>query len=175
MHRLLALVPICLLFASVASAQVVLDGDTCSQVFNNPHQEAIDCQTGFHLDPVQRGKLAQASYGMFSDLTCSARILGSRSDILRRARAGGDVRLPPQTMRCRLTAQGQPFTIHFHLAPMVRVDKGRAVDASLGVSQVTGIPEPAATLVAEVLNSEPNLRRTLVQAANDILPNLPQK
>jgi hypothetical protein len=175
MHRFLGLVPICLLFASVASAQVILERDTCSQVFGNSRQENIDCQAGFRLDPAQRNKLEQASYGMLSDLACSAHITGSRSDILRRAKAGGNVHLPPQTVHCRLLAQGQPFTIHFHMAPMVRVDKGRAVDAALGITKVTGIPEPAATLVAEVLNNEPNLRRSLVAAANDILPNLPQK
>lgn len=163
------------LVAGAASAQVTLEGDTCGQAFDNPHQEAIDCRTGFRLDPAQRERLAQASYGMLSDLTCSAHILASRADILRRAHAGGEVRLPPQAVRCRLTAQGQPYTIHFNLAPMVRIDKGRAVDAELGVSQVTGIPEPAATMVAGVLNNEPTLRRTLVQAANDILPTLPRK
>jgi hypothetical protein len=175
MHRFLGLVPILVLFAGVASAQVVLEGDTCGQAFDNPRQEAIDCQTGFRLDPAQRGRLEQASYGLLSDLACQAHITGSRSDILSRARAGGDVRLPPQTVRCRLLAQGQPFTIHFNIAPVVRITKGRAVDAELGVSQVTGIPEPAATMVAGVLNGEPTLRKSLVAAANDILPTLPGK
>lgn len=175
MVRICGLVVGLCLVAAVASAQVTLEGDTCGRLFDNPRQEAIDCQTGFRLDPVQRQRLEQASYGMLSDLACSAHITASRADILRKAHAGGEVRLPPQTVRCRLMAQGQPFTIHFHLAPMVRIDKGRAVDAELGVSQVTGIPEPAATMVAGVLNNEPNLRRSLVQAANDILPTLPRK
>jgi len=78
-------------------------------------------------------------------------------------------------VRCRITSQGQPLNIHFHLAPVVRIDKGRAVDAELGVSQVTGIPDPAATMVAGVLNTEPTLRHSLIEAANDILPTLPKK
>lgn len=175
MVRICGLVVVLCLVAGVASAQVMLEGDTCGRVLDNPRRDAIDCRTGFRLDPAQRDQLAKASYGLLSDLTCSAHITGSRSDILRRTRAGGDVRLPPQTVHCRLMAQGQPFTIRFNLSPVVRIDKGRAVDAELGVSQVSGIPEPAATLVAGVLNSEPNLRRSLVEAANDILPALPRK
>jgi hypothetical protein len=175
MYRILGLVLIGIFFAGGASAQVILEGDTCGRAFDNPRLEAIDCQTGFRLDPAQRDRLAKASYGLLSDLACSAHITGRRSEILRTARAGGEVRLPPQAVRCRLLAQGQPFTIHFNLTPIVRIDKGRAVDAELGVSQLTGIPEPAATMVAGVLNSEPNLRQSLVQAANDILPNLPRK
>ena len=65
--------------------------------------------------------------------------------------------------------------VSFNVAPHVRIAKGRAVDAELGVCAVKGIPEPAATLVAEVLNNDPTLRKTVMQAANDILATLPRR
>jgi hypothetical protein len=161
--------------ACTASAQVRLEGDTCSQAFANPRLESVSCQAGFRLGPEQRASLEKASYGMVSDLACGADIRFLRSEILRQARAGGEVLLPPQAVSCRLMAQGQPFRISFNVAPLVRIAKGRAVDAALGVREVRGIPEPAATLVAEVLNNDQTLRKTVVQAANDILASLPAR
>lgn len=178
MLRLFCLGPVLVLtlgFTRIAPAQVILEGDTCGQAFVNPRMESVACQTGFRLDPAQRAKLERASYGLVSDMSCSANINYRRSDILRQARSGGDVRLPPQAVRCRLLAQGQPFHVSFNMAPLVRIDKGRAVDAELGIREMKGIPEPAATLVAGILNNDPTLRKTLIQAANDILPALPKR
>jgi len=178
MSRLLCLGSILILLlglARTAPAQVSLEGDTCGQAFADSRRETVTCQTGFRLAPAQRANLEKASYGMLSDLTCSADIHYRRSEILGQARAGGEVRLPPQTVRCRLLAQGQPFHVSFNVAPHVRIAKGRAVDAELGVCAVKGIPEPAATLVAEVLNNDPTLRKTVMQAANDILATLPRR
>lgn len=161
--------------ARIAPAQVRLEGDTCSQAFADSRQEAVTCHTGFRLAPSQRTNLEKASYGLLSDLACSADIHYQRSQVLRQARAGGELQLPPQTVHCRLLAQGQPFHVRFEVAPHVRIAKGRAVDADLGVRRVTGIPEPAASLVAEVLNNDQDLRRNVVQAANGLLANLPRR
>ncbi|WP_428563574.1 MAG: hypothetical protein ACP59X_00565 [Solidesulfovibrio sp. DCME] len=166
-----------LAWAVAAPAGVTLDGDTCRQVFDNPRAEHIACRTGFRLDEATRAKLESSSFGLISDLACAADLTANRSDVLGRVRAGGDVALPQQEVRCRLTAGGDPVNVRFHLAPVVRIDKKsrRAVDARLGVRDLTGIPEPLATAVAEFLNSEPTLRKSLVGAANDILPNLPNR
>ncbi|MEA4858133.1 hypothetical protein [Solidesulfovibrio sp.] len=158
-----------------ARAGVTLEGDTCRQVFDNPRAEHIACRTGFRLDEATRARLESSSFGLLSDLSCAADLTASRSDVLGRVHAGGDVALPQQEVRCRLSAGGDPVNVRFHLAPVVRVDRKtrRAVDARLGVRDLTGIPEPLATAVAEFLNNEPTLRKSLVAAANEILPNLP--
>lgn len=158
-----------------AGAQVRLEGDTCSQAFSNPRLEAVACHTGFRLGPSERASLEKASYGFVSDLSCAADIHYQRSEILRQARAGGAMQLPPQRVLCRLMAQGQPYHIHFNVAPLIRIAKGRAVDASLGVCGVQGVPEPAATLVAEALNANAALRKTVIEAANDLLASLPAR
>ncbi len=157
------------------AAGVALEGDTCRQVFDNPRQEAIDCQTGFRLDPATRGKLQSMSFGLLSDLSCTARLSANRSEVIGKVHAGGDVALPPQQVQCRLLSQNDAMTVHFNLAPVVRIAKGKAVDARLGIRDLTGIPEPMATAVAEFLNSEPTLRQSLVAAANEIIPNLPKR
>jgi len=161
---------------AAALAGVVLEGDTCRQVFDNPGAEQIACATGFRLDPATRERLASNTFGLLSDLACSARITARRSEVVGKVRAGGDVALPPQAVNCRLVSGGDPVDVRFSLAPVVRLDQaGKAVDARLGVRDVTGIPEPLATAVAEFLNSEPTLRKTLVSAANEIIPNLPKR
>jgi hypothetical protein len=166
----LALVP------SPAAAGVTLEGDSCRQVFDNPKAEAISCRTGFRLDPASRNNLASKSFGLLTDLSCSAQISASRAEVIRKVHAGGDVVLPPQEVECRLLSGDDPVKVRFHLAPVVRIDKaGKAVDARLGVRDLTGIPEPLATAVAEFLNGEPTLRRSLIAAANEIIPNLPRR
>lgn len=171
---ILFLLPI---FPTRAGAGVTLEGDTCRQVFDNPRAEAISCHTGFRLDPATRGRLEANSFGLLSDLSCSALISANRSEVIGRVQAGGDVSLPQQQVECRLLSGGDPVKVRFHLAPVVRIDNktGKAVDAHLGIRDLTGIPEPLATAVAEFLNSEPTLRKSLVGAANEIIPNLPRR
>lgn len=177
MSRLLCLGAVLILLLGlprVSPAQRVrLEGDTCRQAFADPRRENVTCRTGFRLGRAQRAALEKATYGLVSDLACVADIRYRRSRLLGQARAGGELRLPPQTVHCRLLAQGQPFHIHFHMLPHVRIAKGRAVDADLGIRQVTGVPEPAASLMAEALNSDAGLRKTVIQAANDLLARLP--
>ncbi|MFP5259377.1 MAG: hypothetical protein ACLGQH_10175 [Acidobacteriota bacterium] len=181
MKRLVAVFFPCCLIALLAVAPrvragVTLEGDTCRQVFDNPRAEAIACQTGFRLDSATRERLESNSFGMVSDLTCSAVISAQRSEVIARVQAKGDVVLPPQEVRCRLIAGGDQVPVAFHLAPVVRIDPaGRAVDARLGIRDLTGIPEPLATAVAEFLNNDATLRRNLVAAANEIIPNLPRR
>lgn len=163
--------------AAPVRAGVTLEGDTCRQVFDNPRVEHIDCRTGFRLDQASRGRLESYSFGLVSDLRCAADLTANRSEVIGRVRAGGDVALPQQEVRCQLLSDGDPVTVRFHLAPVVRIDRKsrRAVDARLGIRDVTGIPEPLATAVAQFLNAEPTLRKNLIQAANEIIPNLPRK
>ncbi|MHC1791120.1 hypothetical protein [Solidesulfovibrio sp.] len=170
------LVLACLAAPLPARAGVTLEGDTCRQVFDNPRAESIACQTGFRLDAASQRQLAANSFGFVSDLSCSAVLSARRSDVIARVQARGDVALPPQEVRCRLVSGGEPVPVRFHLAPVVRLDAaGKAVDARLGIRDLTGIPEPLATAVAEFLNSDPTLRRNLVAAANQIIPNLPKR
>lgn len=163
--------------ASPALAGVTLEGDTCRQVFDNPRAERINCRTGFRLDATTRDKLASYTFGFVTDLSCAAELSAVRSEVVGRVHAGGDVALPQQEVRCRLFSGGDPVNVQFHLAPVVRIDKktSRAVDARLGVRDVTGIPEPLASAVAQFLNAEPGLRKSLLAAANEILPNLPKR
>jgi len=157
-------------------AGVTLDGDTCQQVFDNPKAENISCHTGFQLDQITRSKLQTNSFGLISDLSCSAQIKARRSEVIGKVHTGGDVHLPQQEVQCRVLSGNDPVNVRFHLAPMVRLDPaGKAVDARLGVRDVTGIPEPMATAVAEFLNGEPTLRQSLIEAANEIIPNLPKR
>ena len=166
----------CLAMPLPVRAGVTLVGDTCRQVFDNPRAEAIACQTGFRLDAAGRGRLESNSFGLVSDLACSAVISARRSDVIAKVRARGDVALPAQEVRCNLVSGGEPVPVAFHLAPVVRLDPaGRAVDARLGIRDLTGIPEPLATAVAEFLNSDAGLRKNLVAAANQIIPNLPRR
>jgi hypothetical protein len=159
-----------------ARAGVTLEGDACRQVFDNPRAETIACQTGFRLDAAARGRLESNSFGLVSDLTCSAVIRAKRSEVIAKVRARGDVALPPQEVRCNLMSGGDPVPVAFHLAPVVRLDPaGKAVDARLGIRDLTGIPEPLATAVAEFLNNDAGLRKNLVAAANQIIPNLPRR
>ncbi|MFU2209831.1 hypothetical protein [Solidesulfovibrio sp. C21] len=164
-----------LVVTAPAMAGVTLEGDTCQKVFDNPRAEHINCRTGFRLDAATRGKLESSTFGFLTDLTCAADLTATRSSVIARVHAGGDVALPQQEVRCRLYSGSEPVNVRFHLAPMVRIDKKsrRAVDARLGVRDVTGIPEPLATAVAQFLNSEPTLRNSLIAAANQIIPNLP--
>ncbi len=166
-----------LLTAGPVRAGVTLEGDTCRQVFDDPRAERIACRTGFRLDAATRARLESSSFGLVSDIACAADLSASRSEVVGRVHAGGDVALPQQEVRCRLVSGGDPLDVRFHLAPVVRIDKktNRAVDARLGIRDLTGIPEPLATAVAEFLNTEPTLRKSLVQAANEIIPNLPRK
>lgn len=163
--------------AGPVRAGVTLEGDTCRQVFDNPRAEQIACRTGFRLDAATRAKLESTSFGLISDLSCAAQLTANRTDVISRVHAGGDVALPQQEVRCKVYSGSDPVNVRFHLAPVVRIDKKskRAVDARLGVRDLTGIPEPLATAVAEFLNAEPTLRKSLVAAANEILPNLPRK
>ncbi|EFL51632.1 conserved hypothetical protein [Solidesulfovibrio fructosivorans JJ]] len=177
-----SVLPLCAVLAALvantpATAGVTLEGDTCRQVFDNPRAEKINCRTGFRLDPATRGKLESSTFGFLTDLTCAANLTATRSEVVARVHAGGDVALPQQEIRCRLYSGSDPVNVRFHLAPVVRIDKKsrRAVDARLGVRDVTGIPEPLATAVAQFLNSEPTLRKSLIAAANQIIPNLPGK
>lgn len=176
--------PACLLAAclvaaalppAVAQAGVTLEGDTCRQVFDDPRAEQIACRTGFRLDQATRGRLESNTFGLLSDLSCAADINATRSEVIGKVHAGGDVALPQQEVRCRLVSGGDPVGVRFHLAPVVRIDKKtkKAVDARLGIRDLTGLPEPLATAVAEFLNGDPTLRKNLVQAANQIIPNLP--
>ena len=181
MKRLIVAMLLCCLaaflpVAATARAGVTLEGDACRQVFDNPKTEAIACQTGFRLDAATRSRLESNSFGLISDLSCSAVIKARRSEVIAKVQARGDVALPPQEVRCRLVSGGQPTPVAFHLAPVVRIDPaGKAVDARLGIRDLTGIPEPLATAVAEFLNSDATLRRNLVAAANEIIPNLPKR
>jgi len=181
MKRLVAAFCLCCLavpvvLAGPARAGVTLEGDACRQIFDNPKAEAIACRTGFRLDAAGRSQLESNSFGMVSDLACSAVINAKRSEVIARVQARGDVALPPQEVRCQLVSGGQPAPVAFHLAPVVRIDPaGKAVDARLGIRDLTGIPEPLATAMAEFLNNDAGLRKSLVAAANAILPNLPKR
>ena len=163
--------------AAPVRAGVTLEGDTCRQVFDNPRAEHIACSTGFRLDDATRARLESSSFGLVSDISCAADLTADRSEVISRVHAGGDVALPQQEVRCKLVSGGDPLPVRFHLAPVVRIDKKtkRAVDARLGIRDLTGIPEPLATAVAEFLNAEPTLRKSLIQAANEIIPNLPRR
>ncbi len=176
-HALAACAAVLLtLVALPARAGILLEGDTCRQVFDNPKAEHIACATGFRLDPTTRERLANTTFGLLSDLACSTRLTARRSEIIGKVRAGGDVALPPQSVACRLISGGDPVNVRFNLAPVLRLDhSGKAVDARLGVRDVTGIPEPLATAVADFLNSDATLRKTIVGAANEIIPNLPRR
>ncbi|KHK03087.1 hypothetical protein [Desulfovibrio sp. TomC] len=170
------LVLCCLAVPLPARAGVTLVGDTCRQIFDNPRAETIACQTGFRLDAAGRGRLASNSFGLVSDLACSAVISARRSEVIAKVRARGDVALPAQEVRCNLVSGGEPVPVAFHLAPVVRLNPaGQAVDARLGIRDLTGIPEPLATAVAEFLNNDAGLRQNLVAAANEIIPNLPKR
>ena len=69
---------------------MVLEGDACRQVFDNPKAEQIACQTGFRLDPATRSRLESNSFGFVSDLACSAVITAKRSEVVARLHAKGD-------------------------------------------------------------------------------------
>jgi hypothetical protein len=177
MKRFLAALILTLSILDPASgdAGVTLVGDTCQKVFDNPKADVISCQTGFRLDQSTQGTLATNSLGLLSELSCSAQINAKRSEVISKVHAGGDVALPQQEVECRIVSGGDSIRVRFHLAPVVRIDQGRAVDARLGIRDLTGIPEPLATAIAELLNGEPTLRKSLVAAANEIIPNLPKK
>ena len=104
-----------------------------------------------------------------------AHIIASRSDLLSQVRPSGPLQLPPQSVKCRLQSLAQPFDVTFRVAPVVHLDQGKAVGAELGVREVRGLPEPAATAVAGILNNDRALRKTLVQATNDLLATLPRR
>ena len=162
--------------ADFARAGVALEGDACRQVFDNPKAEVIACRTGFRLDAAGRSQLANNSFGLVSDLACSSVISARRSEVIAKLRAKGDVALPPQEVRCNLVSGGESMPVAFHLAPVVRINSaGRAVDARLGIRDLTGIPEPLATILAEFLNNDAGLRKNLVAAANEVIPNLPKR
>jgi len=177
MHRLFAfaLVPLLLVMARVAPAQIALEEETCSQALVHSRRDTIDCQTAFRLDPRHREDLQRATYGLLSDLRCHAHIIASRSDLLSQVRPSGPLQLPPQSVKCRLQSLAQPFDVTFRVAPVVHLDQGKAVGAELGVREVRGLPEPAATAVAGILNNDRALRKTLVQATNDLLATLPHR
>lgn len=177
MHRLscLVLVPLLTLMARAAPAQIALEEETCSHALVHARRDTIDCRTAFRLDPRHRDTLQRLTYGLLSDLRCRAHIIASRSELLAQVRPSGPLRLPPQSVNCRLQSLAQPFNVTFRVAPVVHLRQGKAVNAELGVREVRGLPEPAATAVAGILNNDPGLRKTLVQATNDLLATLPRR
>ena len=170
---LCAAVLLCGLPSTVARAQDDV-GRECIEQLSDPGVDRITCDVPFQLERRTRDDLMQITGGVIRDAGCLLSVGVERVTVFDALIHAQDLTVPAQPVECDVETNRQPMRARFTLAPKVWFADGKAVRATPGVANVSGLPPILAILLTNWVNSDPQVQQAIVGWVNDYLAGASQ-
>jgi len=174
LRRPLLVLFLTLVFAAVPLAPGKADDDVaqdCIDQLGDPDVDIIACTVPFQLKRRAREDLMRITGGVLRDAVCLVEVGLERAAVFNALVHARDLDVPAQPVACDVVTDRQPLQARFTLAPRVRFADGKAVGASPGLGNVTGVSPLLAILLTNWVNNNPQVQRAMVAWVNDYMSN----
>ncbi|VAX31171.1 hypothetical protein MNBD_NITROSPINAE05-625 [hydrothermal vent metagenome] len=138
----------------------------CIASLQNPKLKNIDCILKFDLDKRTQKSMQANTAGLIRNAACATKISVARKMIVAALRDGKTMQVPRQQVQCNIFAFGKPVLTKFYMAPTIHFSKGKAIQTKPGMSDVVGIPEILAKLLADWVNSSEVIEAAMLNEVN---------
>lgn len=142
------------------------DTSTCLAKFQDPEVPVIECDIPITLTPAGKQRIKNMTFGVFVDAYCDISINVKRAEIPLWIQED-HIRIPQQTIECDLVTTDETIRIDFTVSPQVMIENRRAVNASLNMDDVSGIPSYLGERLANEVNNNEQINRTMINFVND--------
>jgi len=151
----------------LAPALFTINTDQCSASLGQP---VIACEIPVGLTDFGKTQFLEETFGIVADASAKIHVKFNKSDLLGRVIRNGAITVPPQHIDATLTTNGGPVNIDFLVAPSINFsDEGKATSASIGLSNISGIPAFLGAILARYVNTSQDLSSAIVNLVNDAL------
>jgi hypothetical protein len=171
---LLALAPASALAATPGSGQL----DCFADLMRGTTEEIV-CNFPLQPSAAERAELEKASRGYVKNAQCTVSIRISRAAVLSAVHTPDyEFVSPAQPVQCEVTAhlKAQPSVVPIAatFAPKVKIKDGKAIDATPGLADVTGVPRALSWPVEAWVNSGIGIKSNMLQVINAWLDHMRQ-
>jgi hypothetical protein len=167
----LALAPLLSLGSlSVAGAQTTAPAASCFQEFERGRGAEIVCEHHAWMSDSERADIRKYTRELVQDASCVVSVRIERA-LVEAALAAGDhvFEAPPQPVVCTVSTKGSAVPINGTFAPRVVIRDGIAVEATPGLSNVTGVHYALAWPVVQYVNRAAMIRDGMIEIVNAYL------
>lgn len=121
----------------------------------------------------ERADMRRISRGLLQDVRCSVKVKIARALVEPALIATDHVfESPPQPVHCDITTNDGGFPVEADFAPRVVFKGGKAIEATPGLANVTGINRYLAWPVVQYVNRAPGIRASMIAIINAVRPRL---
>lgn len=150
----------------VAPARAAAEPD-CFEQLQKGTEPIIACAFPTRLTDQEREDLKRITRGVLQDASCLVAIRVERQAINEALRATEHVfEAPPQPVTCEVKTTGSVYPITATFAPKVTIKAGQAVEATPGMSAVSGVPRVLSWPVVQYVNHSATIRDGLLKVIN---------
>lgn len=148
-------------------ALFTIDLSQCSASLGQP---IIDCSIPVGLTDEGKAEFAGESFGIVLDASAIIHVKFNKKDLLGRIIKNGAITVPPQLVEAIITTNGGPVDVDFLVAPSINFsDEGKATSASIGLSNISGIPAFLGAILARYVNSSAEISDSIVKLVNNVV------
>jgi hypothetical protein len=141
--------------------------EDCFDVLENGKGSEIACAFPLRLTDTERTDLKKVTRGYLDDLACRMSIHIERTKVDEAIRAADHVfQSPEQPVTCTVTTPKSTFDVTATFAPRVVFKGDKAVEASPGLANVTGVSRVLSWPVMLYVNRGPGMRSSMLQVVN---------
>lgn len=153
--------------AQAAEPLFTFDISQCVASLGNP---VVECNVPVALADEGKRTIKDESFGIVLDANCNIAIKFNKQDLLGRVIRDDSIAIPPQEISCTLTTNGSPLKIDFLVAPVINFSsEGKATSASIGLSNVQGIPAFIGNVIARYVNTSQDLSNAIIEFINQAI------
>ncbi len=154
--------------ASSAQDDLTYNLDCCLKAFQDISNDVIDCTVPIALTDQGKKDILQQTYGIIVDAKSNFNLHVRRGEIPGWFQEDA-IRVPQQHVECLLSTNDQPLNIDFTVAPVVNIVNHKAVNATVNMDNVTGIPSYLGEILKSKVNSNQQLCNSIVDFVNQRL------
>ncbi len=154
-----------------ASAQTPLQQEAdCWAQFMESDSKEISCGFPALMEEEDRAKIAKLTRQLFKDASCQITIKLERA-LLDDAVKSPDLSFvtPPQPVACEVKTSQGDLPVTFTFAPKIEIKGGKAVKASPGMGNVTGVNSWLAWPVVAYVNGAGSIQDVMLRVVNAYL------
>ncbi len=143
----------------------------CIDQLGDPNVDIIACTIEFVLKSRAREDLMRITGGVVRDAGCLVEVGLERANVFEALVHAENLAVPAQPVKCDVATDRRPLQARFTLAPKVWFSDGRAVGATPGMGNVTGLSPFLAVLLTNWVNKNPQVQQAMVAWVNDYMEN----
>ena len=153
---------------AVTPARAADTRSECKRQLEDARSKRIACNIDWALDPAGRAQLSGWTSGALTDASCQLRVSLDREKVMADIDRLTIVSLPTQSGLCTIVSNGGPLPMTFDLTPQLRLANKRVISATPNLQIRSGLPIFAGSL-QDLVNTDPNIQKAMIDAVNDFL------